>query len=131
MIWDDAGYRQFIEGQVVPAVRNAAVLTQFRARAVLARKNRLGSGALYNSIQVERLPDTMTRVKFAVGSPLKYAIYQEMGVPGPVLPKRAKVLRFQPKGSSTFVFARSTKGFKEARFLRDALDMVSPGDFHI
>jgi hypothetical protein len=62
-----------------------------------------------------------------VGSPLRKAalIHRGTGIYGPrrhpIRPRRAKMLRFKPKGSARVVYARSVKGMQANPFLKDAL----------
>lgn len=55
-----------------------------------------------------------------------YMRYQETGT-GPIYPKKAKMLRFVPKGGNHFVFAKKTKGVPETKYMRTALKMACPG----
>lgn len=66
--------------------------------------------------------------KVAVGTPVPYVKYQEFGTRahGPV---RAKMLRFRPKGSAEYVFAKWVRGVQPARFMRKALAALRPSDF--
>lgn len=59
---------------------------------------------------------------------LPYAIYQEKGTRG-ARPVNAKVLRFKPKGSNTFVFAMKTGPVPATRFMERALNSVTTADF--
>lgn len=88
-----------------------------RARQIIISEGRVRTGDLANSIQVEQVG----RYEFKVGSDLHYAKYQHEGVKGPVRPVRAKVLRFKPKGSNQYVFAKETKGFPGIFFLTRAM----------
>jgi hypothetical protein len=62
-----------------------------------------------------------------VGSPLRKAvlIHEGTGIYGPrrrpIRPKRAKYLRFKPKGANRVIYARSVKGMVANPFLKDAL----------
>lgn len=62
-----------------------------------------------------------------VGSDLTYALYvhEGTGIYGPrrrpIRPVRARFLRFRPRGSSTYVYARSVRGVRKRPFLTDAL----------
>ena len=62
-----------------------------------------------------------------VGTNVKYAIlvHDGTGIYGPrhrpIRPRRAKFLRFRPKGKRGFVYAREVKGMKPNAFLRNAL----------
>jgi phage gpG-like protein len=66
-----------------------------------------------------------------VGTNVRYAawVHNGTGIYGPsgkpIVPKRAKVLVFTPRGSSTIVFAKFVKGMKARPFLKDALDAVN------
>lgn len=62
-----------------------------------------------------------------VGTNVKYAIWQHegTGIYGPhgmpITPTHTKFLRFKPKGSSTFVFAKEVRGSMPTFFLKRAL----------
>lgn len=91
------------------------------AKRIIRAEGRVDTGALVQSIETRRVGSAGHTVTYEVGSRLDYAIYQHEGVRGPVLPRTAKVLRFKPSGSSKFVFARQTKGFRGIYFLTRAL----------
>lgn len=83
-------------------------------------------GRLRSSITTDVRADSKGLVG-RVGSNVEYALHHHegTGIYGPrgrpITPKTASVLRFKPKGSSTFVFARSVRGSKPNPFLADAL----------
>lgn len=62
-----------------------------------------------------------------VGTNVNYArmVHDGTGIYGPlgrpIRPRRAKRLRFRPKGSRRFVYARQVKGMRPNRFLANAL----------
>lgn len=62
-----------------------------------------------------------------VGTNVKYAIYvhEGTGLFGPrhmmIRPKRAKLLRFRPKGSRRYIYVRQVRGMQRNRFLLNAL----------
>ena len=62
-----------------------------------------------------------------VGTDVQHMVwqYRGTGIYGPrhmrITPVRAKVLRFKPKGSANWVFARSVSGVKPDDSLKDAL----------
>lgn len=125
----DQGAIQRVAGQVSQrAAYRAASVTRDRARANFTRKGRTGTGKLNRSIAVRDRGITRHGRTYAVGSNLHYAKYQEYGTRahGPV---RAKFLRFKPKGSSTFVFAKWVRGIKPAHALRDAYRALRVSDF--
>ena len=110
------------------AGRAAANLARDRARANLLRARRYRTGALLLSIEVTEFRRRKGGAGFRVGSTLPYAYWQEEGI-GPVYPVKAKVLRFRPKGSNTFIFRPRTKGFKGAHYLRNAFKSIKVQDF--
>lgn len=111
------------------AAKRAADATRDRAKANLVRAGRVNTGKLLRSIHTFNRTAGRDRAVYAVGSALHYAGWQEEGVKGPIFPKRAKVLRFKPKGSATFIFRPSVKGFAGAFYLRDAYRSLSRKDF--
>lgn len=123
--WHEKAFSHEVPAMVDLGVEKAADRTADRAKLVLRGAGRIDTGALVQSIRAERVRLGLWRV----GSPLPYAIYQHEGVRGPVYPRRAKVLRFKPKGSNSFVFARHTSGFKGVPFLTDALKQLTPDDY--
>lgn len=62
-----------------------------------------------------------------VGTNVNYAmfVHEGTGLYGPrhtvIRPRRAKFLRFKPRGSNKWVYARSVKGMRRNRFLTNAL----------
>lgn len=122
---DNGAIRRLVEDSSDDALESAARVTANRARINLSSKGRNSTGRLGQSIQARKAGP----FQWTVGSFLEYAIYQEEGVRGPVYPRRARVLRFKPKGALSFVFARSTKGFPGAHYLRDAYRALSEKDF--
>lgn len=111
------------------AVRNAAERTKLRVQANIARKGRINTGKMHDTIKVQKLKSSRPmRPRFIVVSHLKYTKYQEHGVK-PFGPKRAKMLRFKPKGSSTFVFAKRVRGFPPGNFFKDAHKQIRIQDF--
>lgn len=126
---DRAKVRMHVGRLTEASARRASEAVQRRARNNIRRAGRINTGAMLNSIEVTRLgTSTLLEPKFRIGSDLQYARYQEHGI-GPVYPVRAKVLRFKPKGSNTFVFARRTRGFEGAHFMRDAYRAITKQDF--
>lgn len=62
-----------------------------------------------------------------IGTNVRYArwVHDGTGIYGPhhtpIVPRRAKFLRFRPRGSSRYVYARSVKGMRPNPFMRNAL----------
>lgn len=111
------------------AIMRAAQQTRSRYSANIVQAGRVRTGDMHQKVEArEILGGRWDSPKAAVGTPVKYAKYQEYGTRahGPV---RAKALRFKPKGSSTFVFAKWVRGVTPAKFARRALDSIRPTDF--
>lgn len=115
-------------GQIYRGVQNAAGWVRDEGRKNVRDAGRTDTGRLQNSIMSWQAKSSSSGVTFRVGSRLRYAIYQHEGVDGPVYPRRAKVLRFKPKGAGRgqYVFAQRTKGFKGSFFMKKAKDRLSP-----
>lgn len=131
--WNEQEFRQISSenGYVGWAVRRAAGKVRDRARQNITSAGRVDTGKLRNSIRVERA--TASRpgfVRYQVGSDLLYAIFQEEGTQGPIVPRRAKVLRFQPKGSSAYVFRPRVSGIQGIHYLTRALSTLTLADFY-
>lgn len=95
--------------------------------ATLAKKYApVNTGHLRASINA-KLVTYAGNLAVLVGTNVHYAKYQHdgTGIYGPhgtpIVPVRAKFLRFKPKGSSTFVFAKEVRGSMPTFFLRRAL----------
>lgn len=78
--------------------------------------DRIRSGAMMSSVHVKRESPTQYRV----GTPVRYGRWQEFGR-GPVVPIRARVLRFRPKGVNTFVFAKRVRADPGGHFFARAV----------
>lgn len=130
--WNEAEFRRILDTQTVPqAVWRAAGKVRDRAKRNITRVN---TGALRNSITAQRLRGGKAGVWYEVGSNLPYAIFQHEGTPqsnpgGLIYPRRATVLRFKPKGSNTYVFAKKVHGIQGTPYLTDALRSLSISDF--
>lgn len=120
-----AQLRAVLTGPSGPVVRNAHSL----GRRILNSAQR--SAPVDNGIYRASLDFTVHSgpawVQLRIGSDLDYAEYivRGTGIYGPhrtpIVPVRRKFLKFKPKGSSTYVFARSVKGTPPDDHLIDAL----------
>lgn len=126
---DLAGVSRAVGADIDAATRRAAERARDRVRGNITKAGRSNSGTMARTIYVQQMSHAPLSPSYEVGSDLHYALYQEEGVPGPITPKRAKVLRFKPRGSSVYVFARETKGFAGIHMFRRALDAVKVADF--
>lgn len=122
-------------GLVHNAAQRAAGVVRDRAKENLTAAGRVDAGTLRNSIRSELVETTRDTVTFQVGSDLPYAIFVERGTGlygpyhSPIYPRRARVLRFQPSGSSTTVFAASVRGMEGVRYLERAVYSLTAQDF--
>ena len=93
---------------------------------VSGHPKRVDTGRLRDSIKT-----VMVRKRDApgarIGTNVKYAlwVHNGTGIYGPtgsrIRPRTKSVLRFRPRGSSSYVFAKSVKGMRPNPFLKDAL----------
>lgn len=87
---------------------------------------RIDTGRLRASINTQLASHNGLPIVY-IGTNVKYArwvhngtgIYGPRGVP--IRPRSAKFLRFKPRGSARFVYARQVRGMKPNRFLHNAL----------
>jgi hypothetical protein len=128
--WNDAEFRRITEVQTVPmAVWRAAGKVRDRAKMNITAAGLVDTGALRNSIVARRMRAGRAGVWYEVGSDLPYSIYQHEGTRTPIVPRRAKLLRFTPKGGSTVVFAKQVRGVTGTPYLTDALRSLTNADF--
>lgn len=115
-------------GTIAQATWRAAGKVRDGAKRELTSQGRIDTGKLRQSIVARRVRQGRPGVWYEIGSPLPYAIYQHEGTRdhGPV---RARLLRFKPKGTNAFVFARRVRGVKPSHFLTKPLSELSVGDF--
>lgn len=110
------------------SAQRAARITRDRARAAARRKDLIKSGKGIQSITFERIGPPGLVTTYHVRPIAWYMRIQEVGT-GPIVPVRAQFLRFQPKGSSIFVFARRTRGVPAGHFMREARNAITQADF--
>ena len=102
--------------------RNGAKSLQRKARTNAPKR----TGALAASIEIRIVGSPGLETAFEVGSPLKYAPYQEFGT-GPIIAKPGKVMVWQSGGVT--VFARRTSGVPATHFMRNSLHSLTESDF--
>lgn len=126
---NESAVRRVVGSHLEDAVRQAADITASRAKRNIQAAGRIDTTAMYRGMTTERataLSDL--KVVYLVYTPVEYAVYQEFGTRDHG-PTRAKALRFKPKGSQGFVFAKWVRGVKPAHFMRDAARALSINDF--
>jgi hypothetical protein len=127
---DPAAVERVVGGHSREAVRRAANRTNTRARDAITAAGRVGTGEMRDKMTSEESPrSTPMRPVYRVYSAVRWAGWQEWGVQGPIYPVRAKALRFKPKGSASFVFAKFVRGFPGAHFMRSAYNQLTQRDF--
>lgn len=126
------GYRELNspKGAVGLSVAKAAGKVRDDAKRIITSEGRVNTGALRQSVRSELLWANQHGGRYRVGTDNVAALPQHEGVEGPVLPRRAKVLRFKPKGSSTFIFRPRSSGFSGIKFLTRALSQLTVKDFY-
>lgn len=90
---------------------------------------RVRTGRMVNSVTATR-DRRRGRLKpaYIVGPRVGYAKFQDLGTRAHG-PKRRKFMRFQPKGSSKWVFAKWVRGVTAAFFMSRAAFRLRPRDF--
>lgn len=108
-------------GQVGRAARRGALVVTRRARRLSPKD----TGWLRNSIKPRLKRQRLRGVTWTIGSPLHYAIYQELGT-GPIYAKNAPFLVFQVNGH--WVRTRSTRGIPPQLYLTSAIHSITARD---
>lgn len=132
---DEGAVRAWIEQEVAGGVLAAAGRVRDMAKAVITADGRVDTGQMRNTIVAEVNRTEGNTVVGRVTAESEHAVYQHEGTAQEIVPRRARVLRFRPRGSATFVFAPSVRGIHPANptkplpFLTMALDRLAPGDF--
>ena len=124
-----------VRHHVTKAVRRAQRRTRDRAKAELTKAGRVDTGRLRNSIVSEVVEPSGQVLRGRVVADVDYAdyVHQGTGVYGPrgrpIVPRRARVLRWRPRGSSAFVFRPEVRGVEPTPFLKRARERVNPSDY--
>lgn len=121
---DRAKLERIMQAKAAELAARGAQSARLRVQANITKKPRVDTGAMRDSVGVRQLSAT----KYRVHSGTFYTMYQENGV-GVIVPKKAKALRFKPKGSGTFVFAQRSSGFPAGNFFRDTVRQLDTKDF--
>lgn len=129
---DQAAVRRAVTAIATTAATRAGGRIRDRAKAEITAAGRVDTGQMRNGI-VARTPRTQgSTVSVDVVSTAQHSLFQHDGTAGNgsgwIYPRRAKVLRFRPRGGS-FVFAPRVRGVKGVPFMRRALDKTTPRDF--
>lgn len=122
-------------GPPANGLMKAAGRARDMSKAIITQEGRIDTGQMRNAITSELVETGIfnKRVVARVTAWAEHAKYQHEGTAwngiGYIRPVRAKVLRFKPKGSSKYVFAPKVKGVRGIKFLKRAVDRLTPSDF--
>lgn len=122
-------FEQILSNQAQISALRAGLATKARIRRTIVRKGLINTGQFYSSISMVLVKKTFKQRKYKVYSAVPQATYQEYGRRAYIYPKKAKALRFKPKGASKFVLARRVKGYKAQSVFRGTYRSVSLKDF--
>ena len=125
---DHTKLNAYVSKIATASLERAGSVSASRMRSFILGDDLVHTGKLLGSIAVSHVQGPDTGKYVLIGTPLPYAKYPEYGTRahGPVT---AKFLRFKPKGSSTYVFAKWVRGVRPYRFAQKTLDEVRPSDF--
>lgn len=126
---DDKVLRTYLGKVSYGGLRRAGEETVNRAKRAIAKGGRIRTGNMYFSVNASRPVETRSGLWITeISAPTPYTDFQRFGI-GPVYPVRAKALRFRPKGSAFYVFAKRTRGFEGLDFLKIAARQIRLSDF--
>ena len=117
-------------GAVGKAVGRAAGKVRDDAKRIITSEGRVNTGAMRQGVKSEMLVTTADKTIWRISGSTDHDMYQHEGV-GPFGPRRAKVLRFTPKGGSVAIFRPRSSGFAGIHFLTRALDQLGVKDFDL
>lgn len=118
-------------GIIGRSVQHAAGVARDNAKRIITQEGRIDTGALRQNVRSEEVTTSMSGVYWRIISDLPYSMYQHEGVQGPIYPRRAKVLRFRPKGGGGYIFRAKVNGFPGIYFLTRPLAELSVSDFRV
>ena len=126
---DVAALRNAVSPRADLALKNAAGISVDRTKQNIVDANNIDVGRLYQSISAWFTSETNRAVAY-IGTELFYAKWVNRGR-GWVFPRRAKMLRFKPKGSGVFIFAKQARPYAGSRFLDKAQEALRDSDFRV
>jgi phage gpG-like protein len=129
--WNEANLRRFLGGggDLDKAMGRAAGRIRDRAKVNLTTAGLVDTGLLRQSIRHEQVKADGQEIIWLVGTSVPYGKYHEFGTGPWIYPRRAKVLRFWPRGGNAYVFAKRVRGVPETAFLRRAAEATTSLDF--
>jgi len=121
-------FRRMTEsGTIDQAVRRAAGKVRDDAKREITSQGRVDTGKMRQSGRTQKV-HRASGAWYEVQFPGDVAWFQHEGTRdhGPV---RARLLRFKPKGSGVYVFAKRVRGVTPSKFLTRALSRLTASDF--
>lgn len=117
------------EGHASRAAYNGSQRFAGLVRKEIRAAGRVRTGKMVNSVTATR-DRRRDRLKpaYIVGPRVGYAKFQDRGTRAHG-PKRKKFMRFQPKGSNKWVFAKWVRGVTAANFMAKAARKLTVRDF--
>lgn len=118
--------------------QKAAGRTRDRAKRALTQHGRIDTGRLRNSIEYEIKIESSAAAVYisaSVGTRVTYGKFIHDGTAnngqGYIYPRRARMLRFQPKGGTRVVFADRVRGIEGTPYIADAIRDLTEDDFTV
>lgn len=125
---DTTAVQDWIATAVGGSVQKAAGAVRDNAKDNLTAAGRVDIGNLRRGISAETAVVRGRQVTARVVSEQPYSRFVHDGTTGPIVPRRARVLRFTPRGGP-LVFTPSVRGITSTPFLTDALRQLRVDDY--
>lgn len=126
---NDAALRDVVGRHVERAAYRAARATRKQVRSNIMSRGLVDTGKMLESVNTTKVSSSSDLgATYSVTVNVSYAKFQEEGTRGSS-PVRAKVLRFKPKGSNTYIFRPRTGPVPAQHFMRDAYRSIAERDF--
>lgn len=122
-------HRMVTSGSIDQAVSRAAGRVRDEAKKEITAQGRVDTGKMRQSGRTQKVSGPSGGSWYEVEFPGDVAWFQHEGTREHG-PRRARILRFKPKGSSGFVFAHRVRGVTASKFLTRALQRLRASDFH-
>ena len=132
---DQAAISGWIDQHLGRAVARASGRARDLAKAEISKAGRVDLGQMRQGVVSETVRRDGNTIVGRIVATAAHSRFQHEGTPQTIYPRRARVLRFRPKGSRAFVFAPEVRGIHPANptkplpFLTIALDRLSTSDF--
>lgn len=111
------------------AVMRGANKYRERIRREILDSGRVNTGEMMAKIEVVPLPPTRGSARAIVRPRAQHFLYQDQGTRAHGSTRPGGVLRFMPKGATSFVFAKRVRGVRAGWFMRKAALKMKAEDF--